>query len=198
MKSRVIVLAAFLSLVTILSACGNDSGQKNPTSSSGGFISSPGSGNQVRSSADTSKKVNSNAEAFLGYARRVAKGVDFMGSGDYAKFMYALGNEYKYDIVNPYTGETYMDISNRTIRYFKAKDDRISQAYSVDFIAIDDYMTELKDLDTSEVVYCLNPSNKGCTLAFLLVDGIYIYEVDENGNKKNEIKHFFKDDGLGN
>jgi len=26
------------------------------------------------------------------------------------------------------------------------------------------------------------------------MDGVYIYEVDENGEKINEIKHFFKKD----
>jgi len=67
-----------------------------------------------------------------------------------------------------------------------------SNVSSVDCIVIDDYMTLLEELDTSEVVYCLNAESKGCVIGIILMDGVYIYEVDENGEKINEIKHFFK------
>jgi len=53
-------------------------------------------------------------------------------------------------------------------------------------------MTLLEELDTSEVLYCVNPESKGMVFAFWLMDGVYIYEVDENGQKINEIKHFFE------
>jgi hypothetical protein len=196
MNSRIMVLAVFLSLITALSACSKDLGQNEQFYPSDGLVNSSNNANRGLPSLDKSKNTKNNSEILLEYARRVAKRIDFMGAGDYAKFMYTLGNEYKDDIINPYTGVKYMDISNRTTNYFKKKNSEIYLVNSVDLIVIDDFMTELKEINTSDVVYCLNPLNKGCIIAFLFKDGIYIYEVDENGGKKNEIKHYFKDDGL--
>jgi len=31
---------------------------------------------------------------------------------------------------------------------------------------IDDYMTDLKEIDTNEVTYCVNPESKGMVIAF--------------------------------
>jgi len=42
------------------------------------------------------------------------------------------------------------------------------------------------------VTYCVNPESKGMVIAIWLIDGVYIYEIDENGQKINEIKHFLK------
>jgi len=58
-----------------------------------------------------------------------------------------------------------------------------TRLFSVDCVIIDDYMTLLEELDTSEVLYCVNPESKGMVFAFWLMDGVYIYEVDENGQK---------------
>lgn len=196
MKIRIVILSVFFCLTFVLSACNKESEKNEQPSVS---ISSQNNKQvKLQTSPEGNKKAKSNSEAFLEYAIRIAKGVDFMGCGDYSSYMIALGNEYKNDIVNPFTGIHDIGISNRTTSYFEIRDSEIYKADSIEFIAIDDFMTDLKEINTSDVVYCLNPVNKGCTIAFLLKDGIYIYEIDENGNKKNEIKHYFKDDGLGN
>lgn len=134
----------------------------------------------------------SNAEAFLQYAIQAADATNFLETGNYAGVMLNLKREYKEDIINPYTKGNSLAVYNRTRAMFKNRETSLTQYFSVDCLVIDDYMTTLKDLDTSEVVYCLNAESKGMVLAFFLMDGIYIYEVDENGEKINEIKHFFE------
>ncbi|HPD00814.1 MAG TPA: hypothetical protein PLA01_05635 [Acetivibrio sp.] len=134
----------------------------------------------------------SNAQAFLEYAIHAADATNFLETGNYAGVMLNLKREYKDDIVNPYTKGDTLAVFNRTRAMFKNNKTSLTKYFSVDCLVIDDYVTTLKDLDTSEVVYCLNAESKGMVLAFFLMDGIYIYEVDENGEKKNEIKHFFE------
>jgi len=40
-------------------------------------------------------------------------------------------------------------------------------------------MTDLKEIDTNEVVYCVNQESKGMVIGFIFKDGVYIYEIDE-------------------
>jgi len=93
---------------------------------------------------------------------------------------------YEDDIVNPYTGGKMLYVMNRTRTYLKNSDASVTRGLGVDCIVVDDYMTQLKKLDTSEVTYCVNPESKGMVIAIWLIDGVYIYEIDENGQKINE------------
>jgi len=94
-----------------------------------------------------------------------------------------LHDIYEEDIVNPYTGGKMLYVMNRTRTYLENSDASVTRGLGVDCIVVDDYMTQLKKLDTSEVTYCVNPESKGMVIAIWLIDGVYIYEIDENGQK---------------
>ncbi|ADU75513.1 hypothetical protein M972_112607 [Acetivibrio thermocellus AD2] len=185
-KVKLILIAMVICAVSLLSACGG----------SDEINSQPSHKPKENSAQDTfkneDKKEKTNAEKFLEYAIKAADLRNFTETGDYAGIINTLNDLYKKDIVNPYTGGTSLTIMNRTSSMMKKQHLSRTRLFSVDCVVIDDYMTQLKDLDTSEVVYCVNPESKGMVFAFWLMDGVYIYEVNENGQKINEIKHFFE------
>jgi len=55
---------------------------------------------------------------------------------------------------------------NRTRSMMKDQHLSRTRLFSVDCVIIDDYMTLLEELDTSEVLYCVNPESKGMVFAF--------------------------------
>ena len=172
-------------LCVLLSACGDGERNNQPSGTSGV--------NTIQSTQKPEdKKEKTNAEKFLEYAIKAADLRNFTKTGDYAGIGITLQDLYQEDIVNPYTGGTSLTVMNRTRSMMKAQHLSRTRLFSVDCVIIDDYMTLLEELDTSEVLYCVNPESKGMVFAFWLMDGVYIYEVDENGQKINEIKHFFE------
>jgi len=172
-------------LCVLLSACGDGERNNQPSGTSGV--------NTIQSTQKPEdKKEKTNAEKFLEYAIKAADLRNFTKTGDYAGIAVTLHDIYKEDIVNPYTGGKRLYVMNRTRSYMKNSSASITGSLGVDCVVIDDYMTLLEELDTSEVLYCVNPESKGMVFAFWLMDGVYIYEVDENGQKINEIKHFFE------
>ncbi|ADU75314.1 hypothetical protein M972_112392 [Acetivibrio thermocellus AD2] len=185
-RVKLMLVAAIVCVISLLSACsGNGEGNNQP------------SGTPIKSLTQSTqktqdKKEKTNAEKFLEYAIKAADLRNFTKTGNYAGVIKTLRDIYEDDIVNPYTGATSIYAMNRTISYIDNNDMSVTRGYSVDCVVIDDYMTQLKDLDTSEVVYCVNPESKGMVFAFWFMDGVYIYEIDENGQKINEIKHFFE------
>ncbi|GAE91000.1 hypothetical protein [Acetivibrio straminisolvens] len=182
MKSILIALA--ICSISLLSACGgNGEGNTQPSRTSNATQNT----NEIGD-----KKEKTNAERFLEYAIKAADLRNFTETGDYAGIMNTLHDLYKKDIVNPYTEGNLIYVMNRTASYIDNKNMTVTRGLGVDCVVIDDYMTQLKDLDTSEVTYCVNPESKGMVFAFWFMDGVYIYEIDENGEKINEIKHFFE------
>jgi len=81
---------------------------------------------------------------------------------------------YKEDIVNPYTGGKRLYVMNRTRSYMKNSSASITGSLGVDCVVIDDYMTDLKEIDTNEVVYCVNQESKGWLLDLYLKMCIHI------------------------
>ena len=172
-------------LCVLLSACGDGERNNQPSGTSGV--------NTIQSTQKPEdKKEKTNAEKFLEYAIKAADLRNFTKTGDYAGIGITLHDIYEEDIVNPYTGGKMLYVMNRTRTYLKNSDASVTRGLGVDCIVVDDYMTQLKKLDTSEVTYCVNPESKGMVIAIWLIDGVYIYEIDENGQKINEIKHFFE------
>jgi len=55
---------------------------------------------------------------------------------------------------------------NRTRSMMKDQHLSRTRLFSVDCVIIDDYMTLLEELDTSEVLYCVNPEVKVWCLRF--------------------------------
>jgi len=182
-KSKSILISVIIFAV-LLSAC---EGRKNNQVSNTPKENPTQSVNNVGD-----RKEETNAEKFLEYAIKAADLRNFTETGDYAGIMITLRDLYKKDIVNPFTGGTSLTIMNRTRDMMEDQHLSRTRLFSVDCVVIDDYMTDLAEIDTNEVVYCVNPESEGMVFAFWFKDGIYIYEIDENGEKINEIKHFFK------
>ncbi|ODM26598.1 hypothetical protein [Acetivibrio mesophilus] len=185
-RVKLILVAVIICVVSLLSACGgSEEGNNQPSNTS--------ASNSTQSTQNAGdKKEKTNAEKFLEYAIEAAYLRNFTQTGDYAGVMNTLHDLYKKDIENPYTGGTSLTLMNRTRSMMKDQHLSRTRLFSVDCVVIDDYMTQLKKLDTDEVVYCVNPESKGMVFAFWLIDGVYIYEVDETGEKINEIEHFFE------
>ena len=185
-RVKLMLVAAIVCVISLLSACsGNGEGNNQP------------SGTPIKSLTQSTqktqdKKEKTNAEKFLEYAIKAADLRNFTKTGNYAGVIKTLRDIYEDDIVNPYTGGKMLYVMNRTRTYLKNSDASVTRGLGVDCIVVDDYMTQLKKLDTSEVTYCVNPESKGMVIAIWLIDGVYIYEIDENGQKINEIKHFFE------
>ncbi|ADU75514.1 hypothetical protein M972_112608 [Acetivibrio thermocellus AD2] len=188
-KAKVIFVMIIFCTIFLLVACGGDDVKKNHSIEEAKTDLS-----QSTHGIEEDKEEKTNAEKFLEYVVNATDKRDFTKTGDYAGVLNTLGSEYKEDIINPYTGGKLLTKANRTKDLLYADDWVASSVSSVDCIVIDDYMTLLEELDTSEVVYCLNTESKGCVIGIILMDGVYIYEVDENGEKMNEIKHFFKEE----
>ncbi len=185
-RVKSILIAVIICAVSLLSACGG-SGEENNQSSN---VLNSNSTQNTEESKD--KKEKTNAEKFLDYAIEAAYLRNFTQTGDYAGIISSLYDIYKDDIINPYTGGSGIYVMNRTRSYLKHDTAVRTVGLGVDCVVIDDYMTDLKEIDTNEVTYCVNPESKGMVIAFWFKDGVYIYEVDENGQTINEIKHFFK------
>lgn len=196
MRKAIIVLVILaLSIISLLSACG---GAKEVEDNKEPDNTSAVEANKTKDKNEESKEVDlkgakNNAEAFLEYTKKAAKDIDFMGMGDYADYARYIDKIYEDELKNPYTGEDDLYMSNRSNSWFKNDAAENYKLVAINLTVIDDYMTTIKDIDPDEVIYCVgNPTNKGCVVAFLVVDGIYIYEIGENGEKKNEIMHQFE------
>ncbi|UWV46448.1 hypothetical protein N1236_12865 [Acetivibrio thermocellus] len=187
-KVKLILIAMVICTISLLSACGG----------SDEINSRPSNKPKENSAQDTfrneDKKEKTNAEKFLEYAIKAADLRNFTKTGNYAGIISTLYDIYEEDIVNPYTGGSSIYVMNRTRTYMENKNMSVTKGYGVDCVVIDDYMTDLAEIDTNEVVYCVNPESKGMVIAFWFKDGVYIYEVNENGEKINEIKHFFEEE----
>jgi len=186
-RVRSILVAMVICVTVLLTACGdNGKGDNQPSNT-------PSNEKPIQSTQEIKNgKEKTNAEKFLDYVIEAAYLRKFTETGDYAGIAVTLHDIYKEDIVNPYTGGKRLYVMNRTRSYMKNSSASITGSLGVDCVVIDDYMTDLKEIDTNEVVYCVNQESKGMVIGFIFKDGVYIYEIDENGNKINEIKHFFK------
>jgi|LSQX01.1.fsa_nt_gb hypothetical protein len=183
LKTKTVLLIATIGLVTSLTGCG---GGSNTKSTSPVLVAD--SASQENTSKSENKETANNVKAFMDFASDIARRVRFPKRADFAKLTMVLVEQYKKDIVNPYTGDTYFTITNRGADYFKYNNFKTS--CSIDCVVIDNYSITLKKLDTSEIVYCLNPESKGSVISFIFRDGIYVYQVSENGDKINEESYF--------
>jgi hypothetical protein len=167
-RVKSILIAVIICAVSLLSACGGRGEGSNQPSNT----LKPDSTQSTHESG--TKKEKTNAEKFLDYAIEAADKRNFTKTGNYAGIMNTLHDLYKDDIVNPYTRATSLYVMNRTISYIENDNMSVTKGYSVDCVVIDDYMTDLAEIDTNEVVYCVNPESKGMVIAFWFKDGIYI------------------------
>ena len=133
-------------------------------------------------------KQENNAEKILKVLKTTADNTHFVKGGNYGRFMANI--DYDDSVKNPYTNETDIHVLNRTEAIIFQQDNDYSD-YSASIAVIDMSRDFLKNLDKSEVVYGCNPDNKGVVMAFVYQDGFYIYQVDENGEKQNEITYIF-------
>ena len=167
-----------LTIMSLLFSACNESEQKQQPSSS----------KPKTTESKKQAKQENNAEKILKVLKTTADNTHFVKGGNYGRFMANI--DYDDSVKNPYTNETDIHILNRYETIIYQRDNNYS-GYSASIAIIDLSTDFLKNLDKTEVVYGCNPDNKGVVMAFVYQDGFYIYEVDENGEKQNEITYIF-------
>ncbi|MDQ2088275.1 hypothetical protein RBH29_17775, partial [Herbivorax sp. ANBcel31] len=184
-KVKKIFLVVTLSVGLILTGCGggNDNQQSDndaDTVSETDTETSGGSGDRT------------NAEIFLDYLVESADRSAYTRNGNSSRYSMVLDEIYKDDIINPYTGGDRIYISVRGSAYLSGDHHTIGDSIGGELLMITP-SPHLEDLeDKSEIVYCVNEGNKGSTVAIVFHDGAYVYEIDENGEKKNEVSQEFE------
>ncbi|NLD49222.1 MAG: hypothetical protein GX660_18835, partial [Clostridiaceae bacterium] len=118
-KAIIVFIILTITMVSLLSACGGTKEVEDNKDKKDPNISSVVETNKTKDKKEGSIKVDlkgakNNAEAFLEYAKKVAKDIDFMGMGDYADYMVYISRIYEDTITNPYSGHKDMAVSNRT------------------------------------------------------------------------------------
>jgi hypothetical protein len=186
---KLIVLLMAASLV--FAACGKKADEKISTDNISSISASSSTGESEKT--DTVKKTaKNNVEAFLDYVKAIDGEIKYWEGHNKTKFIITLAKLYKDDIVNKYTNGKKVDTASRTSSYFTHVDTVVDKSESVNLVSLVSE-EELKSTDTKKVQYCLNLGSKGCVIGFLFYDGIYLYEVDEQGKKINEVTYLFKE-----
>ena len=181
MKKRVFVLMLLLTIMSLLFSACNEIEKKDQPSN-----------NQPKTTENKQQvKEENNSEKMLEVLKMIAKITEFgeRNSG-YGRFMAKLGENYEDSVKNPYNKSTDIHIANRSEGILDEQDNDYSD-YSASVAIIDDSFSFLKNIDKIEATYGCNPNNKGVVMAFVFRDGFYIYQVDENGEKQNEITYIF-------
>ena len=178
MKRKLIVLMLLLTIMSLLFSACNEKEQKDQPSN-----------NQPKTTeSKQQEKQENNAEKILEVLKTTADNTHFVKGRNYGRFMANI--DYDDSVKNPYTNETSMHVLNRGQSIIFQRDNNYSN-YSASVAIIDTYIRFLKNLEKTEVTYGCNPDNKGVVMAFVYQDGFYIYEVNENGEKQNEITYIF-------
>ena len=180
MKRKLLILMLLLTIMSLLFSACNETEQKDQTSN-----------NQPKTTENKQHvKKENNAVKMLEVLKMAAEISKLQRHADYGYFMVKLGENYDNSVKNSYTNETDIHILNRGESIIFQRDNNYS-GYSASVAIIDSQTDFLKNLDETEVVYGCNPDNKGVVMAFVYQDGFYIYEVDETGEKQNEITYIF-------
>ena len=178
MKRKLLILMLLFTIMSLLFSACNESEQKNQPSN-----------NQPKTTESKhQEKQENNVEKILEVLKSTADKTHFIEGCNYGKFMANV--DYDNSVKNPYTNETDIHVLNRYETIIYQRDNNYS-GYSASIAIIDLSTDFLKNLDKTEVVYGCNPNNKGVVMAIVYRDGFYIYEVDENGEKQNEITYIF-------
>jgi hypothetical protein len=183
-KKRIVAIGIVLTIcVSLFAGCGKEKGN----------ISDKEGTNKTSTSDKENKKKSdkSNVEIMVDIISTVAEKISYGNTENYAKFLYEASLLYEDDIANPYSGVTSAYIINRLRSIIKDKDVK-STSFGCEIIVVE--IAKLTELNEEDIVYACNPGNKGLTVALVFIDFAYIYEVDENGNKKNITKYEFPRD----
>ena len=178
MKKKLLALILLLTIMILLFSACNETEQNNQTSN-----------NQPKTSeSKKQEKQQNNAKKILEVLKKTADNTRFVKGCNYGRFMANI--DYDDSVKNPYTNETDIHVLNRTEGILDQQDNNYS-GYSASVAIIDNMFSYLKNVEKPEVTYGCNPDNKGVVMAFVYQDGFYIYQVDEKGEKQNEITYIF-------
>lgn len=182
MRKFMSILVIGIMLLSFVS-CGKKEEKKENTSSS----SSSSNSNSSKSDDSEIKNAKNNVEKMMIYIKRTGnrEDIDYGRTHVKAPMAYHFSEEYKDDIVNPYTKNTTVYSAERGADVFGFHD-QDAQDSCAHFMPITTVL-KLKDFDKSKVKYGCNKANKGVVIAIVIWDAYYAYEIDENGNKINEI-----------
>ena len=179
-KKVLILMFLLVFIISLCTAC-NQTEQKDQTSN-----------NKPKTTENKQQAKNeNNADKMLEVLKTAAESIEFGEShSGYGLFWRELGETYDDSVKNPYTNETAIHVLNRDEGILDEQDIKFSR-YSASIAIIDVSMDFLKNVEKNEVTYGCNPNNKGVVMGFVYQDGFYIYQVDENGEKQNEITYIF-------
>ena len=180
MKKKLLVLILLLTIMSLLFSACNETEKKDQQSNK----------QPKTTESKQQNKQENNAEKMLEVLKMAAEISKLQRHADYGYFMAKLGENYDNSVENPYTNKTAIHILNRDEGILDQQDIKFSR-YSASIAVIDVSMDFLKNVEKTEVTYGCNPDNKGVVMAIVYRDGFYIYEVDENGEKQNEITYIF-------
>jgi hypothetical protein len=178
MKRKLLALMLLLTIMTLLFSACNETEQKKPSNSKPKTTENKQHAKEENNSEKTLKVLKNASES---------SGFGISNSG-YGFFMTKI--DFDDSVKNPYNDSTDIHVLNRTPGILDEQDNDYSD-YSASIAVIDMSTAFLKNYDNDEVTYGCNPNNKGVVMGFVYQDGFYIYQIDENGNKQNEITYIF-------
>lgn len=183
MKIKIVSLGLVFSLTALLVVgCGKESVANNSIQNMKESSSTVATSTKGENSNQGDR---SNHDKLLELLKAVKQKTGGMvGSGELGTFLGNFDLMYKQDIANPYNKSTDIYAPDKYEDELYKKKETNKSDYSANVVAI--VHADLKDIDKAKVNYGCNPKNKGVVMAFVFVDGIYMYDVDENGNKINE------------
>lgn len=181
--------AMLISLSVLLSGCGtrsNTTGVDTGVNATGSAVTNKDSTTtQANNGAKEKPKNKSNLDMLQEQIKQAATKSRFATNERFGDLLGEFGINYKNDIINPYNKGTKAYIIDRMDEELKEKDFKLEN-YSASFIAIINRFCKLEKLDKTKITYGCNETNKGMVMAFAFVDGFYLYEIDEKGNKLND------------
>ncbi len=132
-------------------------------------------GNKISSISDIKNPIeNLGDEILINYSKRIIRN----------EMVYS--QNYNYNISNVLSDKQAHFISNKGYSDAKCKC-WVSYPPSINITIIDS--TLLSDIDKEKVQYGLNILNKGVVVALVFPDGLYLYQVDKDGKKENELEY---------
>ena len=133
-----------------------------------------------------------NAQKLRDYIVSASKETHFDRRRNFVDLMWEVQEQYQDDIINPYTGATSLGYSNTSITYMKTEQWTIAGQRSAFVYMITSARTTMRRRPPEDISISAFSGNKGVVVGVLFGDGIYIYEVGEDGSKENELVHLFE------
>lgn len=188
MKKLVVGVFAIVFCVSLI-GCGSES--KKVDSGAQNNLSKESVNTQVIEKKEDKLDTRNNVKRVVDYFEVAAKTSRFVRNHSFIDIMGEYQNLYKKDVVNPFSKIDSFTYDNNILTVSEEKDAIIDSKIQTKIIMIDTSTIKLKKQKAEQFIYGCNANNKGKVVTFIFVDGVYVYEIDENSAKKNDLTFFF-------